>query len=131
MSGDTGQSRRTVLGSIAAAFAGGQTAAKAVAAEVSNVAAAASLGQGLNTIEAANRMPGYMNDPLFAHLRKVRRYQEALHGYESKVIIPSIDAIKSYSPWYRAHKTALFRAEPETHDVIDQVITEIGRRIGL
>lgn len=122
-------SRRTIIGSIAAAVAGGQSAAKAVTAEMASLGAAAgaSLGQagvGLNQIPVPHN---YATNPNWRAVRRLENYFEALHGARGPMVNPAVDAIKSYSPWYRAHRKASAATEPEEASATMALIRELRR----
>lgn len=121
-------SRRTILGGIASAIAGGKTAGSAVVAELGGVAAAgsvATLGQGLNSFQRPT------HNPAIGAWHKLRRYHEGLNGYEGQHPHPAIDAIKSYSPWYRAHKRTLARVAPEEHSLAGALLHRMTQELGL
>lgn len=113
-------SRRTILQSLAAAVASGKSAAQAVEKEISGIGAAGVAA--LNAAEVNMPTPGMYADPPsiapgLEAVHRIRRYLELMHGQDYFHPVPAITAIKSYSPWYRAHKMAELRVEPEVHNL--------------
>lgn len=113
-------SRRTLIQSIAAAVASGKSAAKVVEKEISGIGAGGAAA--LNAAEVNIPTPGVCTTlhpiaPELAAAHRARRYLELMHGQDYFHPVPAITAIKSYSDWYRAHKLAELRVEPEAHNL--------------
>lgn len=124
-------SRRAILGTLASAIAGGKSAVNAVAAELGSATAAGAmaLGQGDKLqYPAVNPVPyGYTGDQNWRAVRKLENYFEAMHGGRGPLTNPAVDAIKSYSPWYRAHRKASAATEPEETSATMALVRELRR----
>lgn len=113
-------SRRTILQSLAAAVASGKSAVQAVEKEISGIGAAGAAA--LNAAEVnmpPPSMPTTLHPiaPELEAAHRTRRYLDLMQGQDYFHPVPAISAIKSYSDWYRAHKMAELRVEPEVHNL--------------